>query len=181
MEKVPSLGFGLGLRATHYPYILEHLPPVDFFEIISENYMDTHGQPLRNLDKIRAHYPVAMHGVALSIGTFDDVQSEYIQKLKSLMARVHPAWITDHVCWTGIAHTNTHDLLPLPYTPQALSHLVDCINRVQDALGRPMGFENPSTYLEFGASTMDEAEFLAQMVDRSGCQLLLDVNNVYVS
>ncbi|MCA0371184.1 MAG: DUF692 domain-containing protein, partial [Proteobacteria bacterium] len=181
MEKIPALGFGLGLRATHYPYIFEHTPPVDFFEIISENFMDTQGRPIRNLEKIRAHYPVVMHGVSMSIGTLDPMSSVYLKKLKDLVSWLNPPWITDHVCWTGIAHTNTHDLLPLPYTPQALAHLVDRINRVQDALGRPMGFENPSTYLEFGASTMDEAEFLAQMVDRSGCQLLLDVNNVYVS
>lgn len=181
MAHLPSLGFGLGLRSKHYPYIFEHTPPVDFFEIISENFMDTQGRPLRNLEKIKAHYPVVLHGVSLSIGTVDPLSSVYLKKLKDLIAWLEPAWVSDHVCWTGVAHTNTHDLLPLPYTSQALDHLVDRIGRVQDTLGRTIALENPSTYLEFGSSTMGEAEFLAQMVDRSQCQLMLDVNNVYVS
>ena len=175
------LGFGLGLRVSHYPYIFEHTPPVDWFEIISENFMDTEGRPLRNLAKIREHYPVVMHGVALSIGTIDPLNSEYLQKLKKLMDWLNPAWISDHLCWTGIAHKNSHDLLPMPYTEEALAHTVQKIKQVQDFLGRPIALENPSTYLEFKTSHIPEAEFIARMAQESGCNLLLDVNNVYVS
>lgn len=175
------LGFGLGLRVSHYPYIFEHTPPVDWFEIISENFMDTEGRPLRNLAKIREHYPVVMHGVALSIGTVDPLNSEYLQKLKKLMDWLNPAWISDHLCWTGIAHKNSHDLLPMPYTEEALAHTVQKIKQVQDFLGRPIALENPSTYLEFKTSNIPEAEFIARMAQESGCNLLLDVNNVYVS
>lgn len=176
-----QLGFGLGLRAKHLPHIFEHQPAVDWFEIISENYMDTGGKPRRNLARIAERYPVVMHGVSLSIGTVDPLNSEYLQKLKRLADDVNPAWISDHLCWTGVAHKNTHDLLPVPYTDEALRHIVQRIREVQDFLGRPIALENPSTYLEFKSSTMQEAEFIARMAEESGCQLLLDVNNVYVT
>lgn len=176
-----DLGFGLGLRPKHYPYIFEHWPDVGWFEIISENFMDTQGKARRNLDRIRARYPIVMHGVSLSIGTVDPLNSEYLAKLKRLIDEIEPAWVSDHVCWTGVAHRNTHDLLPVPYTQEALAHLVSRIIQVQDYLKRPIALENPSTYLEFKSSDIPEAEFIAQMARQSGCQLLLDVNNVYVS
>jgi uncharacterized protein (UPF0276 family) len=177
----PQLGFGLGLRAKHMPHIFEHTPAVDWFEIISENYMDTGGKPRRNLSRIAEHYPIVMHGVSLSIGTVDPLNSEYLQKLKRLIDEVNPAWVSDHLCWTGVAHKNTHDLLPVPYTEEALKHIVQRIREVQDFLERPIALENPSTYLEFKSSSMPEAEFIARMAEESGCNLLLDVNNVYVT
>ena len=177
----PDLGFGLGLRPGHYEHIFEHRPEVDWFEIISENFMDTDGRPRRNLDKIRAHYPVVMHGIALSIGTVDPLNSDYLQKLKKLADEIKPAWISDHLCWTGVAHKNSHDLLPVPYTEEALKHIIQRIREVQDYLERPIALENPSTYLEFKHSSMPEAEFIARMAEESGCNLLLDVNNVYVT
>ncbi|AKR42237.1 DUF692 family multinuclear iron-containing protein [Methylophilus sp. TWE2] len=177
----PSLGFGLGLRPQHYPYIFEHQPSVDWFEIISENFMDTDGKPKRNLARIKEQYPVVMHGVSLSIGSMDPLNSEYLTKLKALMDWVNPAWISDHLCWTGVAHKNTHDLLPLPYTEESLKHIVHRIQQVQDRLGRRIALENPSTYLEFKHSKMPEAEFIAAMANEADCHLLLDVNNVYVT
>lgn len=177
----PTLGFGLGLRAKHMPYIVEHRPAVDWFEIISENYMDTGGKPRRNLARIAEHYPIVMHGVSLSIGTVDPLNSEYLHKLKTLIDDINPAWVSDHLCWTGVAHKNTHDLLPVPYTEEALKHIVQRIRQVQDVLGRSIALENPSTYLEFNSSSMPEAEFIARMAEDSGCNLLLDINNVYVT
>lgn len=177
----PCLGFGLGLRAKHMPHILEHKPAVDWFEIISENYMDTDGKPRRNLARVAEHYPIVMHGVSLSIGTVDPLNSEYLHKLKRLIDAVNPAWVSDHLCWTGVAHKNTHDLLPVPYTEEALTHIVQRIREVQDFLDRPIALENPSTYLEFSSSSIPEAEFIARMSEESGCHLLLDVNNVYVT
>ena len=177
----PQLGFGLGLRPPHYAHIFEHRPEVDWFEIISENFMDTDGRPVRNLARIREMYPVVMHGIALSIGTVDPLNSEYLTKLKKLMDWLKPAWVSDHLCWTGIAHKNSHDLLPVPYTEEALEHIVARIKQVQDFLERPIALENPSTYLEFKTSHIPEAEFIARMAQESGCHLLLDVNNVYVS
>lgn len=177
----PHLGFGLGLRPQHYSHIFANKPQVDWFEIISENFMDTDGKPRRNLARIRERYPIVMHGVALSIGTADPLNSEYLQKLKALIDWAQPAWISDHLCWTGVAHKNTHDLLPVPYTDEALKHIVRRIREVQDYLERPIALENPSTYLEFNHSEMPEAEFIARMAEESGCNLLLDVNNVYVT
>ena len=177
----PALGFGLGLRIPHYAHIFEHWPTVDWFEIISENFMDTDGKARRNLSRIAERYPIVMHGVALSIGTVDPLNSDYLRKLKRLIDEVQPAWVSDHLCWTGVAHKNSHDLLPVPYTEEALKHIVRRIGQVQDFLGRSIALENPSTYLEFKASHIPEAEFIAAMVRESGCQLLLDVNNVYVT
>ncbi len=183
MEKTifPKLGFGVGFRPTHFSYIKEHEPSIDWFEIISENYMDTGGRPRRLLDWLKERYPIVMHGVSLSIGTVDPLNSEYLQKLKELERDVQPQWISDHLCWTGIAHKNTHDLLPVPYTEEALKHIIERIKQVQDFLGRRIVLENPSTYLEFTASSMSEWEFISRMVEESGCGLLLDVNNIYVS
>jgi uncharacterized protein (UPF0276 family) len=176
-----SLGFGLGLRPKHYPYIFEHQPKVDWFEVISENFMDTDGKPKRNLARIKELYPIVMHGVSMSIGNVDPLNSEYLKKLKALIDWVNPVWISDHLCWTGVAHQNTHDLLPLPYTDESLKHIVQRIKQVQDRLGRRISLENPSTYLEFKHSTIPEAEFIAAMAKEADCYLLLDVNNVYVT
>lgn len=179
--ELPSLGFGLGLRPSHYDFIKQNQPNVDWFEIISENYMDTDGRPKRHLAEIKERYPIVMHGVSLSIGTVDPLNSDYLRQLKKLIDWVNPAWISDHLCWTGVAHGNVHDLLPVPYTESSLKHIVQRIQQVQSFLGRPIALENPSTYLEFNSSSMPEAEFMARMVEESGCWLLLDVNNVYVS
>ncbi len=176
------LGFGLGLRSPHIAQIKQDHPNyIDWFEIISENYIEMQGIAHQNLEAIKEHYPVILHGVSLSIGTIDTLNSEYLTKLKKLADWVNPAWVSDHLCWTGIAHQNTHDLLPVPYTEEALAHIVARIKQVQDYLGRRLIFENPSTYLEFASSYMPEEEFLSRMSEESGCGLLLDVNNIYVS
>ena len=180
-QHFPDLGFGLGLRIPHYAHIFEHQPEVGWFEIISENFMDTGGKARRNLARVREHYPIVMHGVSLSIGSVDVLNSEYLRKLKQLAQDIEPAWISDHLCWTGVAHRNLHDLLPVPYTEEALKHIVGRVQQVQDYLGRPIALENPSTYLEFSSSQIPEAEFIAELARQSGCHLLLDVNNVYVS
>jgi uncharacterized protein len=177
----PDLGVGLGLRTVHYGHILEALPPVDWFEVISENYMQTAGRPLHFLDAIADRYPVVMHGVSLSIGSTDPLDREYLAELRALRDRVRARWVSDHLCWTGVAGTNTHDLLPMPYTEEALRHVVGRIREVQDFLGAPIALENPSTYVEFAGSTMPEWEFLARTAEQADCALLLDVNNVFVS
>ncbi len=169
------------MRIPHYRHIFANWPSLDWFEIISENFMDNDGLPRRNLMKIRERYPVVMHGIAMSIGTVDPLNSEYLYKLKNLINWLEPAWISDHLCWTGIAHKNSHDLLPVPYTQEALKHIISRIKQVQDYLERPIALENPSTYLEFKESHIPEAQFIAEMAKESGCSLLLDVNNVYVS
>lgn len=178
---MPALGFGLGFRSAHGAHILEHLPDVDWFEIISENYMENEGKAKRVLERVASHYPIVMHGVSLSIGSCDPINLAYIDKLKALIDWVKPVWVSDHVCFTGVAQKNTHDLLPIPYTEESLMHLVERIKQVQEMLERVIALENPSTYLEYTSSSMPEAEFLARMVEKSGCKLLLDVNNVYVS
>ncbi len=178
---LPNLGYGMGLRTVHYPYVLENWPEVGWFEVISENFMDTGGRPVRILKQIRERYPVVMHGVSMSIGSSDPLDKEYLKKLKKLAGWLNPPWISDHLCWTGIAHTHTHDLLPMPYTEEALRHIVQRIREVQDYLERPLLLENPSTYLEFNASQMSESEFIARMAEEADCALLLDANNIYVS
>jgi uncharacterized protein (UPF0276 family) len=177
----PDLGFGVGLRTKHYDHILSSLPPVDWFEILSENYMDTGGRPLHVLDRVAAHYPVVLHGVSMSIGSTDPIDFEYLRKLKNLALRINARWISDHLCWTGVAGLNVHDLLPMPYTDEALRHTAERVRIVQDFLERPIALENPSTYMEFRTSTWTECEFLAELAERADCGILLDVNNVYVS
>ncbi|MAT15859.1 MAG: hypothetical protein CMJ46_11395 [Planctomyces sp.] len=177
----PDLGLGLGLRSKHYQYILDHHPDVDWFEIISENYMNSAGRPRQILDEIAARYPIVMHGVSLSIGSSDPLNFDYLSKLKRLAAEVNARWVSDHICWTGIAGRNTHDLLPVPYNEETLSHIVERVQTVQDYLERPLVLENPSSYITFAASTMSEEEFIGRLVCQTGCGLLLDVNNVYVS
>jgi uncharacterized protein (UPF0276 family) len=177
----PFTGFGLGLRKEPYADYLERDVPVDFVEIISENYMVDGGRPLATLDAIRERHAVAMHGVSMSIGTVGGLDRAYLARLKSLADRIEPLWVSDHLCWTGIDGHNTHDLLPLPYTSQALDVVCANINQAQDALRRPILIENPSSYCTFPDADMSEWEFLAELARRTGCYLLLDVNNVYVS
>lgn len=176
-----NLGLGVGLRTVHFAHILEHEPEVDWFEIISENFMDSEGRPRSVLEQIAERYPIVMHGVSLSIGSTDPLNRDYLKKLKSLAESVNAHWISDHVCWTGVAGRNTHDLLPIPYNESTLSHLVKRIRIVQEILERPLVLENPSSYLEFKDSTMTESEFVCRMAEEAECGLLLDVNNVYVS
>lgn len=180
-KTAPSPGFGLGLRPDHYPDFLREPQPVDWLEIISENYMVPGGKPLAMLDAIRADYPMVMHGVSLSIGSDEPLDMDYLAALKALESRVEPLWISDHLCWTGINAHNTHDLLPLPYDAPALDCVVENIGRVQDYLGRRILIENPSSYVTFRSSDRSEWEFLAEMAGRADCLLLLDVNNIYVS
>ena len=176
-----SLGFGLGLRPAHYTQIVETRPQVGWFEILNENFMVPGGRPLHWLDRIRSDYPIAMHGVSLSIGSTDPIDFEFLGKLKSLAERVRAAWLGDHICWTGVAGLNGHDLYPVPYTEESLRHLIERVRIVQDFFERPLVLENPSTYLNFQSSSMPEEEFIARLAERADCALLLDVNNVYVT
>ena len=175
------LGFGLGLRTEHYNDILESKPPIDWFEALSENYMIPGGKPLDYLDKIRANYPVVMHGVSLSIGSTADVDYNYLRDLKKLASRIEPAWISDHLCWTGVHGQNIHDLLPLPYTEETVKHVAERVKIVQDYLGRQILLENVSSYASYIDSNMAEWEFITQIAESADCLLLLDVNNIYVS
>lgn len=178
---LPNLGLGVGLRATHFPHILRERPAVDWFEIISENFMDSGGRPRYVLEQVAEHYPVVMHGVSLSVGSTDPLDSGYLRKLKALAEAVRARWVSDHLCWTGVAGRNAHDLLPIPLTEATLRHVAGRVRAVQDFLGRPLVLENPSTYVTFAASTMPEWEFLSRLAEATDCGLLLDVNNVYVS
>ncbi len=174
-------GFGLGLRTEHYRDFTEGRPRVDWLEVISENYMVPGGKPLHHLDTIRRDHPMVMHGVSMSIGSSDALDLGYLRDLKALADRIQPAWISDHLCWTGVDHHNLHDLLPMPYTEEALAHLVARVGRVQDFLGRRLLLENVSSYIAFAGDEMSEWEFIAELAKRADCELLLDVNNVYVS
>ena len=178
---LPDLGVGLGLRTVHYADIVGQRPAVDWFEVLSENYMQTAGRPLHFLDAIAEHYPVVLHGVSLSIGSADPLDRAYLTELRALRDRTRARWVSDHLCWTGVAGKNTHDLLPLPYTDECLRHVVDRVRAVQDFLGAPLALENPSTYIEHAGASMREWEFLARLADEADCALLLDVNNVFVS
>lgn len=180
-HKPPYLGFGLGLRPEHYDEILSGDPNVDWFEVISENYMIPGGKPLRVLDEIAERYPIVMHGVSLSIASTAPLDMEYLTELKTLADRVGPKWISDHLCWTGVHGVNLHDLLPIPYTQEALDHVVDRVSRVQDFLGRRLTLENVSSYVTFAESEMSEWDFVSEVARRADCWLLFDVNNVYVS
>ena len=177
----PFLGFGLGLRTEHYPYILEHKPAVDWLEILTENYMVPGGKPLDHLDKIRNDYPMVMHGVSLSIGSTDPLDSNYLKNLKQLIQRVQPQWISDHLCWTGVNDTNSHDLLPLPYNEDTITHVVDRVMQVQDYLGQRILLENLSSYVTYKNSEMTEWEFVNEIARRADCHILLDINNIFVS
>jgi len=177
----PDLGIGVGLRTIHYPHILDNRPDVDFFEILSENYMDTGGRPLWVLDQVAARYPIVMHGVSMNIGSTDPLDREHLTKLKALAERTKARWVSDHLCWTGVAGRNTHDLLPMPLTEEALAHVTARVRQVSEILERPLMLENASTYAEFAASSMPEWEFFGRLMEDADCGMLFDVNNVYVS
>jgi len=177
----PRLGYGVGLRAEHYEHVLDERPAVDWFEALTENYLDTGGRPLHVLEQVRRDHPVVLHGVALSIGGTDPLDRAYLASLRGLIDRIAPALVTDHLCWTGVDGRRLHDLLPLPYTEETLHHVATRVRRVQDALGRRIALENPSTYVAFRHSTMAEWEFLAALAEDADCGILLDVNNVHVS
>jgi len=175
-------GFGIGLRTEHYAaFESEPQTRADWLEILSENYMVPGGAPLWHLDRIRRDFPMVMHGVSLNIGGSDPLNLDYLRDLKALVQRVQPGWVSDHLCWTGTQGLNLHDLLPVPYTEETLRHVTERIQRVQDFLGRRLVIENPSTYVAFAANQMPEWEFVGEMLRLADCELLLDVNNVFVS
>jgi len=177
----PRLGFGLGLRPPHYQDVVEGEPRVDWWEVISENFLVAGGNPRRVLRQVRERWPVVLHGVSLSIGSVDPVDDDYLGRLAALVAEVDPPIVSDHLCWTSLGGHAGHDLWPLPYTEEALALVVDKVGRVQDRIGRRILLENPSSYVTFTASQIPEAEFLAEVARRADCGILLDVNNVYVS
>ncbi len=178
---LPRLGLGLGLRSTHFGHILSEWPQVDWFEAISENFMDSGGRPRHIIRQVAERYPVVLHGVSLSIGSTAPLDLGYLARLKALAGEVRPAWVSDHLCWTGVLGLNTHDLLPLPLTEECLAHVTARVRQVQDFLERPLVLENPSTYVSFARSCLPEPEFLRRLSYETGCGLLLDVNNVYVT
>lgn len=182
MSTLPSLGFGLGVRPQHYEALLdEHLGAVAWLEALTENYLVPGGRPLDYLQRLRAHYPIVLHGVSLSIGSTDPLDHEYLDEVRALAERIEPSWISDHLCWTGVHGLNLHDLLPLPYTEDALRHVVERIDQVQHRLKRRLVLENVSSYVTYRHSEMTEWEFLSEVAERADCLLLLDINNVYVS
>lgn len=177
----PVLGCGVGLRTEHYDVMTREWPVMDWFEAVSENFMDSGGRPLQVLEAVRARYPVALHGVSLSIGSCDPLNLQYLERLKALADRIDPAIVSDHLCWTGVDGSNLHDLLPLPLTEEAVRHVVERVQRVQELLGRRILLENVSTYVTYQHSTIPEWEFLTAVAQRSGCGILLDLNNIYVN
>lgn len=177
----PFLGYGLGLRKDYYEIILAEKPPIDWFEILSENYLVAGGKPLYFLDKVRADYPLVMHGVSLSIGSTEPLDKNYLRSLDQLIKRVQPVWISDHLCWARHQGHNLHDLMPLPYDEETLRHVVGRIREVQDFLGRQILLENVSSYVTYQNSVMSEWEFFSRIVEEADCLMLLDINNVYVS
>jgi uncharacterized protein len=181
MNKPAPLGFGLGLRPKYYSEILSDPPRVDWFEIISENFMGRGGKPIAILEQIRRNYPIVMHGVSMSIASTAPLNFEYLRRLKALADRFQPQWVSDHLCWTGVHGFNLHDLLPIPYTHEALAHVAERIQRVQNYLGRRIAIENVSSYVTFAESEMEEASFLRELAERADCWLLFDVNNLFVS
>lgn len=178
---LPNLGLGLGLRSPHVDQILAETPEVGFFEIISENYLTRAARPNRVLAEISERYPLVMHGVSMSLGTTEALDLDYLRQLKALADKSGAAWVSDHLCFTFAGGQNSHDLLPLPYTEEALAHLIARVKQVSDFLERPFFIENPSSYLSFQHSTMAEHEFLLHLMEEADCGMLLDVNNVYVS
>lgn len=179
--KMRFLGFGLGLRTDHYQHVVDQSPAIDWFEVLTENYMVPGGKPKYYLHAIRRQYPVVMHGVSLSIGSCDPLDQKYLHSLRDLAREIEPEWISDHLCWTGISGVNTHDLMPLPYTEEAIAHVVDRIQQVQDFLQRRILIENVSSYIEYRHSSVPEWEFYKAVVDRADCLMLVDINNIYVS
>jgi uncharacterized protein (UPF0276 family) len=181
-KRFPPLGYGLGLRKEHYKEIIETRPEIDWFEVLTENYLVPGGKPLHYLDQICEHYPVVMHGVSMSIGSSDPLNHDYLAQVKNLARRINPHWISDHLCWTGLDGINAHDLLPLPYTEEAIQHVAQRIRQVQDFLERRILMENVSSYVTYSQSgDMTEWEFLTAVAEEADCLLLVDINNIYVS
>lgn len=178
---LPALGFGLGLRVDHYETLLAERPAIDWLEALTENYLVPGGRPLHNLTRLREHYPMVLHGVSMSIGSTAPLDREYLAQVKALATRIEPAWISDHLCWTGVHGKNLHDLLPLPYTDEALKHIVTRVRTVQEILERRILLENVSSYVSFRDSRLTEWEFLRAVAEEADCLILLDVNNIYVS
>lgn len=177
----PNPGFGLGLRKEHYESVLRDRPAVDWFEVLTENYLVPGGKPLYYLERVRERYPLAMHGVSLSIGGCDPLDYRYLRELRQLAVRIEPLWISDHLCWTGVNGRNLHDLMPLPYTAEALAHVVERVAAVQDFLGRQILLENVSSYVTYRDSDMPEWDFLTAVAEQADCRILLDINNIYVN
>jgi uncharacterized protein (UPF0276 family) len=176
-----QLGFGVGLRRPHYLHVLDNHPQMDWFEVTSENFMVEGGRPVEILEGVRSRYPIAMHGVALSIGSSDPLNFDYLRQLATLAHRFEPAWISDHLCWTGVGGHNLHDLLPLPYIEEAIRHVAERTKQVQDILERTILIENISSYLEFSSSRLSEWEFLSAVAEEADCGILLDINNIFVN
>ena len=181
LERPPYLGYGLGLRVEYYQELLDRPHSVDWLEIVSENYMVPGGLPLVWLERFRARFPLVMHGVSRSIGGTDPLGEGYLARLDALARRIEPAWVSDHLCWTGVQGVNLHDLMPLPYTEEALEHVAARVRQVQDRLRRRMLLENVSSYIRYADAQLEEWEFLAEVARRADCLILLDINNVYVS
>src|SRR5215469_10115590 len=181
MNSFPFLGFGVGLRRPHYAEVIETSPRMDWFELTTENFMVAGGRPIEVIGGVREHYPIAMHGVSLSIGSTDPINRDYLHNLAAMARRFEPVWISDHLCWTGVGGRNLHDLMPLPYTEEALLHVARRIREVQDVLGRRIMIENVSSYMSFASSTLTEWEFLAAVAQEADCAILLDINNVFVN
>ncbi len=176
------LGFGLGLRSVHYDYVLTHWPTrVDWFELITENYLAPGGKPRDVLRRIREHYPVVLHGLSFNVGTSEPLDMDYLAQLKQLVREVQPAWVSDHLCWTGLNGYTSHDLLPISYTEDNLVRVAAKVSQIQDYLQHRIVLENPSVYVGFRSDTMGEADFINALVRATGCEILLDVNNVFVS
>jgi hypothetical protein len=181
MDSFPFLGFGVGLRRPHYAEILETIPGMDWFEVTTENFMVAGGRPIEVIEGVRENYPIVMHGVSLSIGSTDPLNRDYLRELNTMACRFEPSWISDHLCWTGVGGRNLHDLLPLPYTEEAVAHAVRRIREIQDILGRSILIENVSSYMSFACSTLSEWEFLNAVADEADCGILLDINNIFVN
>jgi uncharacterized protein len=177
----PNLGFGVGLRRPHFSHVLSEHPGVDWFEVVTENFMVKGGRPLQVLEKVREDYPIVLHGVSMSLGSVDPLNPQYLSRLRDLARQFEPAWISDHLCWTGVGGRNLHDLLPLPYTEEAVTWVARRIRQVQERLERTILIENVSSYMSFVHSTMSEWEFLSAVAEEADCGILLDINNVYVS
>jgi uncharacterized protein (UPF0276 family) len=180
-SEFPFLGFGVGLRKPHYAQVIDDYSAVDWFEVVSENFMVSGGRPLQVLERVRERYPIVLHGVSMSLGSVDPLNHEYLGRLRDFARRFEPAWVSDHLCWTGVGGKNLHDLLPLPYTQEAVTWVARRIRQVQETLGRTILIENVSSYMTFGHSTMSEWDFLSAVADEADCGILLDINNIYVS
>src|SRR5580700_4647946 len=177
----PALGAGVGLRRQHYAQVIAERPAIDWFEVTTENFMVEGGRPLEVLEQVRANYPIVLHGVSMSLGSSDPLNESYVRGVAELARRFEPAWVSDHLCWTSIGGHNLHDLMPLPYTAEALRHVAGRIRQVQETLGRHLLIENVSSYLSYTQSVMTEWEFLAAVAEEADCGILLDINNIFVS